>query len=304
MNRVETESMKSGTRFLNKLTAQLFQAADDKAAFLNCFEQPYLSQKALVWLKARPDAPIFETQAKPAWFPEYVDIVSGDAGPGQHELHQAGAYYVLDPSSVFEASVLSAIKTPIKIAIDYCAAPGGKSVLISALLKPEKLLANEVIKNRLSALRENVSRLKLPNTEISSAYADELNAAWSERADLVVVDAPCSGQSLLLKGIKNPGCFNPRVQNFNAQRQRKILAEISNLVAPGGYLAYMTCTYSLEENEETLAWFMKRFPQFTAQEAEVLEEYRSRHAELPCYRLFPQQNLGVGGFTALMRRTA
>ena len=119
--------------------------------------------------------------------------------------------------------------------------------------------------------------------------------------DLVIVDAPCSGQSLLARGIESPGCFHPATINLNSNRQKRILSNSAALVRPGGHLAYMTCTYSLEENENILKWFCKKSKQFKVVTIPTHEEYRSPYTELPCYRLFPWQG-GSGGFCALLKR--
>jgi len=94
-------------------------------------------------------------------------------------------------------------------------------------------------------------------------------------AGLAIVDAPCSGQSLLAKGISNPGCFHPVTINKNANRQKRILANSAQLVAPQGYLAYMTCTYAIAENEQVCAWFLNRFPQFVPVVVPDLVPYQS-----------------------------
>jgi 16S rRNA C967 or C1407 C5-methylase (RsmB/RsmF family) len=74
-------------------------------------------------------------------------------------------------------------------------------------------------------------------------------------------------------------------------------------VAPQGYLAYMTCTYSPQENEEICEWFLERFPQFQAVEISHLQSYQSHLTSVPCYRMFPQDKLGAGAFTVLFKNT-
>ena len=122
-------------------------------------------------------------------------------------------------------------------------------------------------------------------------------------SDLVIVDAPCSGQSLLAKGEKAPGCFHPTNINKNANRQKRIIANSAQIVAPQGYLAYMTCTYSPEENEQVCEWLLERFPQFKLVEVKHLKNYQSHLTTMPCYRMFPQSGLGAGAFAALFRNT-
>jgi 16S rRNA C967 or C1407 C5-methylase (RsmB/RsmF family) len=122
-------------------------------------------------------------------------------------------------------------------------------------------------------------------------------------SNLVIVDAPCTGQSLLAKGEKAPGCFHPTAINKSANRQKRIIANSAKLVSHQGYLAYMTCTYSTEENEQVCEWFLERFPHFQALEISHLAKYQSHLTTMPCYRMFPQDKLGAGAFTALFKNT-
>ena len=67
-------------------------------------------------------------------------------------------------------------------------------------------------------------------------------------------------------------------------------------------MAYITCTYAEKENEGNLRWLLRQFPEFTAVPVPALETHRSRLAEAPCYRLWPQGGVGAGSFAALLRR--
>jgi hypothetical protein len=89
---------------------------------------------------------------------------------------------------------------------------------------------------------------------------------------------------------------------MNERRQRRILAHSQKVVAPGGYLLYATCTFSREENEENVEWFLKTFPEFSAGIVPILEPYRSHIGEAATYRLLPHQGKGAGAFCALLRR--
>lgn len=130
--------------------------------------------------------------------------------------------------------------------------------------------------------------------------ADELGAV----ADVVVVDAPCSGQSLLLKGKSSPGGFHPATVQMNSKRQRRILANASRLVNVKAIFWYSTCTFSRAENEGVIEWFLKKFPEFETCVVNSLAAHRSGHSEAYCYRLFPFEGFGAGGFTCLLRCTA
>jgi 16S rRNA C967 or C1407 C5-methylase (RsmB/RsmF family) len=207
-------------------------------------------------------------------------------------------------ASVFAAAVLTAIPTRGGQVLDLCAAPGGKSLLARHLLQPDQLWCNEVVRKRVRILIANLKRCGATEAVVFNLDPE----VWAEQAPqgatVVLVDAPCSGQSLLAKGDSALGCFHPQLINRNAGRQRRILAAAAAILAPGGYLAYMTCTFSPEENERVGAWLLRTFPQLQAIAVPLLEDYQSSLGDFPCYRLWPQSGLGAGAFTVLFQKQA
>ncbi|MBS1711930.1 MAG: RsmB/NOP family class I SAM-dependent RNA methyltransferase [Armatimonadetes bacterium] len=185
------------------------------------------------------------------------------------------------------------------LVIDVCASPGGKSMLAHAILRPGILICNEAIGKRLGMLKSNLERCGIA-AETRNLDPGRLAEEFEGQADVVIVDAPCSGQSVLVKGGENPGCFNPRTVESNAMRQRRILSESARMVAPGGWLMYSTCTYSLQENERLIEWFLARNPGFAEAEFAPYAPYKSPFG--PGYREWPHAGLGVGGFTCLLTR--
>jgi 16S rRNA C967 or C1407 C5-methylase (RsmB/RsmF family) len=183
--------------------------------------------------------------------------------------------------------------------LDMCAAPGGKSAIAWRGLKPQLLVCNEVVGKRHRGLTSNLSRCKIP-----AVVTQQDPSNWAEsglKFDLVIVDAPCSGQSLYARGEAETGCFHPSTVNGCRLRQRRILAESAKCVAPGGFLVYSTCTYSPEENEEIIDWFLKKNDAFKTRTISSLSSFKSTLTEVDAYRFFPSQDLGSGGFTALMQ---
>jgi 16S rRNA C967 or C1407 C5-methylase (RsmB/RsmF family) len=224
--------------------------------------------------------------------------------PGQHPLHHQGYYYCLDFSSVFAVSLIQAISTPINVVIDLCAAPGGKSLCAWTMLQPQRLLCNEVIRKRVKILIANLKRCGAMNAIVLNQDPATLAEHLPHSAQLVLVDAPCSGQSLLAKGQDVPGCFHKVTLNRNANRQKRILAKAAQLVQSGGYVLYSTCTYAPAENEHICRWFIRHFPDFQPTVVAALSSYQSTLAEFPCYRLFPQSGLGAGTFACLLHKTS
>lgn len=288
------------SNLLIKLSKKLF-AESDAQRFIDALCNPQEYPAAIAWLHDRPAESPFPAEPELPFQPEFVQRLPSGTRPGKSPLHDEGRYYCLDFSSVFAATALSACPKNPELVLDMCSAPGGKAIMAWKMLAPDLLVCNEVIGKRTAALISNLRRCKIAPARVvcqdSSVLAEKLAGA----ARLTIVDAPCSGQSLLVKGKLQPGCFHPSTINMNANRQRRIIANSAKTVAPGGYLAYMTCTFSQQENEEIVDWLMKHFPDFQPVEVPPLENYRSTLTDKFCYRLWPFDGLGAGAFAALFR---
>lgn len=292
------------SNLLIKLSQRLFSEEGEQAAFVEALTDAQRFPTAVLWTGERPEDLPFAPEPPLPWQPAWIDRLDPATRPGKHPLHDQGYFYCLDFSSVFAASVLSQVPQPTPTVLDLCAAPGGKSLFAWRMLRPQQLWCNEVVRKRERILIANLKRCGAISALVfnldPAVFAEHLPAA----ADLVLVDAPCSGQSLLAKGETALGCFHPVNINKNANRQRRILANAAGTVAGGGHLAYMTCTFSPEENEQVCEWFLEKFPHFEPVTVPSLEAYQSPLADWPCYRLWPQSGLGAGSFTALFRSAA
>lgn len=289
------------SRLLTRFSQRLFAEPEQQAEFIAALTEPQPFAPCILWLKPRPETNPFEVLPPLSWQPANCDRIAPGTQPGQHPLHQQGYYYCLDFSSIFAASVLLTIQATPPLLLDVCAAPGGKSLFAWQTLKPDLLISNEVISKRIGMLISNLQRCQVQPAAVTSLDPQVLAAQIPQTASVVVVDAPCSGQSLLAKGAKAPGCFHPVRINQNANRQKRILANAAQLVAPGGYLAYMTCAFSMEENEQVCGWLLAKFPQFQPLSVPHLQDFQSHLSQLPCYRMFPQTGLGAGAFTILLQ---
>jgi 16S rRNA C967 or C1407 C5-methylase (RsmB/RsmF family) len=295
--------MEKASNLLLKVSRRLFKNLDDQEKFVEALIHPQPFHPCILWCQEKPENYPFSVETPTTWQPEFIDRLSFGEKPGQHSLHAQGYFYCLDFSSVFAASILLTIPSPVKLVFDMCAAPGGKSVFAWKGLQPELLISNEVIGKRLGMLISNLKRCHINPSAVVNKDSSILAERIPLSSDLVIVDAPCTGQSLLAKGEKAPGCFHPTAINKSANRQKRIIANSAQVVAPQGYLAYMTCTYSPQENEEICEWFLERFPQFQAVEISHLQSYQSHLTSVPCYRMFPQNRLGAGAFTVLFKNT-
>lgn len=287
---------------LLKLSRQIYDNQTDRESFIHYLLNPPALTPGILWCQDYEPKP-FPTLEPLPWQPYFTDRLLPEVRPGKHELHDQGFYYCLDLSSIFAATVLLSIPQKIKTVFDLCAAPGGKSIFAWRVFQPEILYANEVIGKRSGALIANLKRCRVHNWQVLRSDVVVLAQVYSQQGDVVIVDAPCSGQSLIAKKETNEGCFHPLVISRNAQRQRRILANATTIVKPGGYLVYMTCTYSPAENEENLHWLLKKFPYFSPVVIESLLAYQSHLTDIPCYRLMPQSQTGAGAFSVLLKRT-
>ena len=176
-------------------------------------------------------------------------------------LFHAGAYYVQDASSMFLAEVLRKYETsdtPLA-ALDLCAAPGGKSTLLTSHLPEGSLLiSNEPIRKRAQVLAENMQKWGFPGSIVTQNYPDEFGH-FRSTFDLILTDVPCSGEGMFRK---DPVAIQEwSLENVHqcAQRQREILRAIVPTLKPGGLLVYSTCTFNRFEDEEQVEWLQQEY---------------------------------------------
>jgi 16S rRNA C967 or C1407 C5-methylase (RsmB/RsmF family)/NOL1/NOP2/fmu family ribosome biogenesis protein len=219
-------------------------------------------------------------------------------------LFHAGAYYVQESSSMFLNYVLGHIlpqfNTPVKV-LDLCAAPGGKSTLISSLLKPDDLLvSNEIIRSRVDILDENLMRWGQRNTCISNNDPKDFSTLTSF-FDIILVDAPCSGEGMFRKDKNAIAEWSEEQVRLCAGRQQRILADVLPALKPGGFLIYSTCTFNEEENEENVAWMINEFGMSTT-EIPFNEGWPVRHSAFHSFRFLPHLVKGEGLFIACLQK--
>lgn len=221
-------------------------------------------------------------------------------------LFHAGAYYVQESSSMFLEHVIKSVRPhtdkPIKV-LDLCAAPGGKSTLLSSLLKPNDLLvANEPIKSRLYTLAENIIKWGVSNTIVTQNDPKDFTALKSG-FDLIVVDAPCSGEGMFRKDDKAIEEWSEANVQLCVGRQKRILADIIPSLKPGGYLVYSTCTFNQSENEENVKWMQE---QWGLQTVKVpVEPFKEIDATAEDgFRFWPHRVKGEGLFMVCLQKTS
>lgn len=221
-------------------------------------------------------------------------------------LFHAGAYYVQEPSSMFLEQVVKAyVKKAVKC-LDLCAAPGGKSTHLCSLLPRGSLLvSNEPIGSRANVLAENLCKWGNPSVIASRNEPAEIGRLKGF-FDLVVVDAPCSGEGMFRKDPASAGQWSPEAVSLCAARQRRILGRVWGALKAGGILVYSTCTYNTEENEDVVAYLVEELgaaplPVPARAEWQVAGALKGGY---PACRFFPHRLRGEGFFLAAVRKEA
>lgn len=214
-----------------------------------------------------------------------------------------GAYYVQEASSMFLSHILQQImpSRPVR-ALDLCAAPGGKSTLMASMLPAGSLLvANEVIRSRASVLKENIikwGRADLVVTNNDPADFSELSGAF----DVMLVDAPCSGEGMFRKDEKAVEEWSEANLKLCCERQKRILSDTWDCLKPGGFLVYSTCTYNRGENEEILEWIVSELEGISINIEHSFNNITPSDSETSGYHFYPHKTEGEGFFIGVVQK--
>ena len=186
--------------------------------------------------------------------------------PGKHPYHEAGLYYIQEPSAMAVVEALGV--EPGDRVLDLCAAPGGKSTQIAARLQGKGLLvSNEIHPARAKILSQNIERMGAANVVVMNHDAQVLAQWLPGFFDKIVVDAPCSGEGMFRKEPKVRDEWNPDAPLQCSLRQQEILACAALMLKPGGRLVYSTCTFAPEENEGTIEAFLEKHSDFLIEDS-------------------------------------
>ena len=213
-------------------------------------------------------------------------------------LWHAGAYYVQEASSMALEQAFKKIKElnngQLSL-LDLCAAPGGKSTHIASLLNEnDVLVSNEVIRTRVPVLNENLTKWGFPNIIITNSDSKDFENC-GEVFDVIVVDAPCSGEGLFRKDENAVNEWSTANAEMCSLRQKRIVDQIIHCLKPGGFIIYSTCTYNPNENEHQVKNLCEQG--FEPIAFTLNGQIAAQHQ---CY---PHQIKGEGFFISLLQKT-
>jgi 16S rRNA C967 or C1407 C5-methylase (RsmB/RsmF family)/NOL1/NOP2/fmu family ribosome biogenesis protein len=218
-------------------------------------------------------------------------------------IFRAGGYYVQEASSMLLAkAVQQHCNTKQSIVLDLCAAPGGKSTHLLDLFDSNSLIvSNEVIGSRSKILKENIQKWGHSNTIVTnndSKHFETLNNFF----DVIVVDAPCSGEGMFRKLRHSIEEWSPANVELCANRQKRILATIWNSLKPNGILIYSTCTYNSKENEENVQWAIEELGATSLQIDLPPSVHCIQYKEAYNYRCYPHLVEGEGFSISVLQK--
>ena len=245
------------TAFLQRMQRML---GPEYPAFLRSYDRP-----RSVGLRFNPlkgaDLPRLSFGLTPVPWAPHGYFYDPATRPGLHPYHEAGVYYLQEPSAMAPAVLLDA--QPGELVLDLCAAPGGKSTQIAAALQGQGLLVcNEINPGRAKILARNIERMGITNALVLQETPQRIAAAFPHCFDRVLVDAPCSGEGMFRKEAAASADWSEATVAHCAARQQEILDAAAVLLKAGGRLVYSTCTFAPAENEGAIAAFLRRHPDF------------------------------------------
>lgn len=230
--------------------------------------------------------------------------------PAKHPYYFAGLYYIQEPSAMTTASLL-----PIEegdVVLDLCAAPGGKSTELAAKLNGTGLLVtNDISNSRAKALLKNIEVFGVGNALVTSEPPNVLAKRFPAFFDKILIDAPCSGEGMFRKQNNMTKAWEQNGVDLFVGLQRSILKEAVTMLKPGGKIIYSTCTFSKEENEQSIEYLLSLDASLHLVELPLIEGFDQGHPEwgltgncelTKCRRLWPHRIEGEGHFVAMVEK--
>lgn len=287
---------------------------EEYRAYMNCFDEPRYYGLRVNTAKISVDdflkiAPW--PLKKVPWISNGFYYDGENCHPAKHPYYFAGLYYLQEPSAMTPADRLPV--SPGDRVLDVCAAPGGKATELGAKLKGTGLLAaNDLSSSRAKGLLKNLELFGIGNIMVLSEEPGKLIPYFREYFDKILIDAPCSGEGMFRKDRKMIRAWEEHGPEYFSKIQKSIITQAAEMLKPGGMLLYSTCTFSPEENEQTVEHLLSVHPEFDVCEINGYEGFRHGMPEVSksrderlrnTVRIFPHHMKGEGHFLALLKKS-
>ena len=235
-----------------------------------------------------------------------------DIRPAKSPYYNAGLFYIQEPSAMSTGAMLP-IEKGDKV-LDLCAAPGGKSTQVAGKLNGTGVLVtNDISATRCKALLKNIEINGVFNAIVTNETPKNLAKKFKGYFNKIIVDAPCSGEGMFRKDKEAIKSWETHKTDFCCNLQREILYYAKEMLDEGGIIAYSTCTFAPEENEEMINEFLLKNEDFEIIDFEKSGGFENGRNEWiksenivsgieKTGRLMPYKVKGEGHFLALLKR--
>ena len=286
---------------------------DEYSEYLKCFDEPrhYGLRVNTAKISTEDFLKIAPWPLEPVpWIHNGFYYDGETCHPARHPYYFAGLYYLQEPSAMTPADRLPIL--PGDRVLDVCAAPGGKATELGARLNGTGILAaNDLSSSRAKGLLKNIELMGIGNVLILSEEPGKLIPYFREYFDKILIDAPCSGEGMFRKDKKMIRAWEEHGPEYFSKIQKSIITQAAEMLKPGGMMLYSTCTFSPEENEQTIEYLLETHPEFDLCEMEGYEGFSSGMPETTAsrderlsrtVRIFPYRMKGEGHYLALLKK--
>ena len=219
---------------------------------------------------------------------------------GKSVYHELGCFYLQEPSAMLPAFLLKPKEG--EIVLDLCAAPGGKSMQASLLMKNTGLIvANDLARRRAYAISENAERMGRGNLLIVSNDFSSIYQHYLNTFDRIILDAPCSGSGMFRKQSEMKDDWSYAKVTKYAEIQKELILYAYKMLKEGGEMVYSTCSFSYEEDEEVVDYLLNN-TDATIKQIEVNPLYFVNPNKPLGIHLLPSMFPGEGHYVCLIKK--
>lgn len=225
--------------------------------------------------------------------------INKDLRPAKHPHYFAGLFYIQEPSAMLPAELLE--PSSEDIVLDLCAAPGGKTMQLAAMMDNDGvLIANDINTNRIKALIRNCELLGVKNITILNEQQSNIKNQLYRTFNKILIDAPCSGEGMFKKHDGAINAYEEYDIDSCVETQKSILSEIPDMLNGSGEIVYSTCTFNTYENEDMIKLLIDNYD-FELMSLKTEYGFKDGIGLPGALRLYPHKINGEGHFAAKLK---